>query len=95
MVEKRRMTRREHLERFRHTGRVVTVTSDQVSDPLSHLHTSTDTKPNLDDLRPPLFETNKTLSGSFFTRHRNYCGNRIIRYYLQRHSNSAQFKHSI
>ena len=56
MVEKRRMTRREHLERFRHTGRVVSVTSDQVSDPLSHLHTSTDTKPNLDDLRPPLFE---------------------------------------
>ncbi len=56
MVEKRRKTRMEHLERFRHTGRVVTLISDQVNDPLNHFHSSTHTQPNLDNLQLPLIE---------------------------------------
>jgi sortase A len=38
MVEKRRKTRMEHLERFRNTGRVVTLASNLESAPLEHLH---------------------------------------------------------
>jgi len=39
LVEKRRRTRQEHLERFRRTGRVVTLASDLESASLEHLHT--------------------------------------------------------
>ncbi len=48
MVEKRRKTRMEHLERFRNTGRVVTLRSDLDNTPLDHLHSNTeaDTNPN-------------------------------------------------
>ena len=42
LVEKRRKVRIEHLERFRHTGRVVTLTSDLDSAPLEHLHSNTE-----------------------------------------------------
>lgn len=38
LVEKRRKTRQEHLERFRRTGRVVTLASDLESPSLEHLH---------------------------------------------------------
>ena len=39
MVEKRRKIRMEHLERFRDTGRVVTLTSDLRYVLLSNLYT--------------------------------------------------------
>jgi sortase A len=38
LVEKRRRTRQEHLERFRRTGRVVTLASDLETASLEHLH---------------------------------------------------------
>ena len=40
LVEKRRKVRRERLERFRRTGRVVVLASDIPSQTLDHLHTS-------------------------------------------------------
>ena len=39
LVEKRRKVRQEHLERFRRTGRVVTLASDLETPSLEHLHT--------------------------------------------------------
>ncbi len=56
MVEKRRKTRMEHLDRFRHTGRVVTLTSDYETNPDDHLHSNTEAELNLDDHQIPLFE---------------------------------------
>jgi len=41
LVEKRRKVRRERLERFKRTGRVVTLASDIPSQTLDHLHTDT------------------------------------------------------
>ncbi|OGO29510.1 MAG: hypothetical protein A2136_05825 [Chloroflexi bacterium RBG_16_54_11] len=41
MVAKRRRVRLEHLERFRKTGRVVTLASDLERPPLDHLHSIT------------------------------------------------------
>lgn len=38
LVEKRRKTRQEHLERFRRTGRVITLASDLETPSLQHLH---------------------------------------------------------
>jgi sortase A len=52
IVEKRRKTRMEHLERFRNTGRVVTVTSDLERTPLDHLHSSTEADTDLNDHLP-------------------------------------------
>jgi sortase A len=40
LVEKRRKVRRERLERFRHTGRVISLASDIPSPTLDHLHTA-------------------------------------------------------
>jgi sortase A len=40
LVEKRRKSRQEHLERFRRTGRVVTLASDVEAPPLDSLHSS-------------------------------------------------------
>lgn len=45
LVEKRRKVRRERLERFRHTGRVVSLASDIPSQTLDHLHTDTISDP--------------------------------------------------
>jgi sortase A len=47
MVEKRRKIRREHLERFRDTGRVVTLTSDFQSATGDHLHSDTEADTDL------------------------------------------------
>jgi sortase A len=41
LVEKKRKVRQEHLERFRRTGRVVTLASDLETAPLDHLHSDT------------------------------------------------------
>jgi sortase A len=41
LVEKKRKVRQEHLERFRRTGRVVTLASDLETSPLDHLHSDT------------------------------------------------------
>ena len=51
LVEKRRKSRQEHLERFRRTGRVVTLASDLASPSLEHLHTGIPAEP-LD--QPPI-----------------------------------------
>jgi sortase A len=56
MVEKRRKTRMEHLERFRHTGRVVILTSDDDTNPDDHFHSNTEADLNLDDHQVPLFD---------------------------------------
>jgi sortase A len=52
MVEKRRKIRMEHLERFRNTGRVVTLTSDLDSTPLDHLHSNTEADDDLNGHLP-------------------------------------------
>jgi sortase A len=53
MVEKRRKVRMEHLERFRNTGRVVSLASDLESPPLKHLHSDSQAEPEIDDLQIP------------------------------------------
>jgi sortase A len=42
MVEKRRKIRKDHLKRFRDTGRVVTLTSDAQGTPRDYLHSDTE-----------------------------------------------------
>lgn len=46
LVEKRRKTRLEHLERFRKTGRVVSLTAEHENTAQAHLHS--DSQPELD-----------------------------------------------
>lgn len=53
MVEKRRKVRMEHLERFRNTGRVVTLASDLESAPLEHLHSDAHADEELNDQQLP------------------------------------------
>ena len=55
IVEKRRKIRREHLEQFRHTGRVITLTSDLEGNPTDHLHSNMEAETDLND-QLPLFE---------------------------------------
>jgi sortase A len=56
IVEKRRKSRLEHLERFRHNGRAVTLISDQVTDPVDYLHSNTEAHSNPGDPHTPLFD---------------------------------------
>lgn len=56
MVEKRRKTRMQHLERFRQTGRVVTLTSDDDGNSDGHLHSNTETELNTYDQPASLFD---------------------------------------
>ena len=42
LIEKRRKSRQEHLERFRRTGRVITLASDFDTTSLDHLHSGSD-----------------------------------------------------
>ena len=49
LVEKRRKVRREHLERFRNTGRVVTLAPELENPPLDHLHSNTQADADLND----------------------------------------------
>jgi len=53
LVEKRRKVRKEHLERFRKTGRVVSLAPELENPPLDYLHSSTQTEADLDDLQIP------------------------------------------
>jgi sortase A len=55
LVEKRRKTRMQHLERFRNTGRVVNLTSDLQAEPLDHLHTDTEAEAYPDDRGAPWY----------------------------------------
>jgi sortase A len=52
IVEKRRKIRMEHLERFRNTGRVVSLTSDLESAPLEYLHSNTEADADLNSHLP-------------------------------------------
>ncbi len=65
LVEKRRKTRTEHLERFRHTGRVVTLTSDDEGNSVGHLHSNTESEPNTADDQAPLFDRIKNTLDHF------------------------------
>ena len=58
MVEKRRKVRMEHLERFRNTGRAVTLASDLESPPVENLHS--DSQAELDSTEFPLPGHQKT-----------------------------------
>jgi sortase A len=58
MVEKRRKVRMEHLERFRNTGRAVTLTSDLESPPIEYLHSDTLAEQDINEL--PLLGHQKT-----------------------------------
>ena len=49
LVEKRRKVRMEHLERFRNTGRVVTLAPELENPPLDHLHSNTQADADLND----------------------------------------------
>ncbi len=53
LVEKRRKIRMEHLDRFRNTGRVINLTSDQEGSPGVILHSDSVAEPALED-QPPL-----------------------------------------
>jgi sortase A len=53
LVEKRRRVRMEHLERFRNTGRVVTLASDLESSPNNHLHSESQSDQDGTDFQPP------------------------------------------
>jgi sortase A len=59
MVEKRRKIRMEHLDRFRNTGRVVTLTSDLEHPPLEHLHSNTEAEPEINDAQVPWYDRTK------------------------------------
>jgi sortase A len=65
MVEKRRRTRMQHLERFRRTGRVVTLTSDDGGNSDGHLHSNTESEPNTNDHQVPLFDRIKNTLDHF------------------------------
>jgi sortase A len=58
LVEKRRRVRMEHLERFRNTGRVITLSSDQESSPNNHLHSESQSDMDGSDFQLP--RQNKT-----------------------------------
>jgi sortase A len=49
LVEKRRKVRMEHLERFRNTGRVVSLAPELENPPLDHLHSNTQADADLND----------------------------------------------
>ena len=53
LVEKRRKVRMEHLERFRNTGRVITLAPELENPPLDHLHSDTQADADLNDLQVP------------------------------------------
>jgi sortase A len=59
LVEKRRKIRMEHLERFRNTGRVVTLAPELENPVLDHLHSSAQAEADLDDLQNPGKERTK------------------------------------
>lgn len=48
LVEKRRKVRMEHLERFRNTGRVVTLAPELENPPLDHLHSNSQAETEID-----------------------------------------------
>jgi sortase A len=53
LVEKRRKVRMEHLERFRNTGRVVTLAPELENPPLDHLHSNSQAEADLDGNQVP------------------------------------------
>ena len=53
LVEKRRKVRMEHLERFRNTGRVVTLAPELENPSLDHLHSNTQAEVDLNDHQVP------------------------------------------
>lgn len=61
LVEKRRKARMEHLERFRNTGRVVTLASDLESAPFDHLHSDAQAEAVPDELQQRHDRTKRVL----------------------------------
>ncbi len=54
LVEKRRKVRMEHLERFRNTGRVISLAPELENPPLDHLHSNSQAEVDLADHQVPL-----------------------------------------
>jgi sortase A len=65
MVEKRRKVRLEHLERFRNTGRALTLASDLESAPVEHLHSDSQTEHDITDLSLPRHQKTKRVLDRF------------------------------
>jgi sortase A len=65
MVEKRRKIRMEHLERFRNTGRVITLASDLETPPLEHLHSDIQEMQGMTDFEPPKTQKTKQVLDRF------------------------------
>ncbi len=65
LVEKRRKSRMKHLELFRQTGRVVTVTSEYENNPEGYLHSDTKTESDLENSQVPLFDRIKNTLDHF------------------------------
>ena len=53
LVEKRRRVRMEHLERFRNTGRVITLAPEMDSAPNNHLHSESQSDQDISDFQAP------------------------------------------
>jgi sortase A len=56
LIEKRRRVRLAHLERFRLTGRAVTLAPEAQSDSTNHLHSSTEAEPDQNDQSLPFYK---------------------------------------
>jgi sortase A len=65
LVEKRRRVRMQHLERFRNTGRVVTLASDLESTPIDHLHSDSQSEQDINDFQLPRQHRTKHLLDRF------------------------------
>lgn len=59
LVEKRRKSRQEHLERFRRTGRVITLAADVENSDLEHLHSDSSDESQASDLSASLRQRGK------------------------------------
>lgn len=65
MVEKRRKVRMEHLERFRNTGRALTLASDLESAPVEQLHSYSQAEQDIDELPIPGHQKTKRVLDRF------------------------------
>jgi len=65
LVEKRRRVRMQHLERFRNTGRVVTLASDLETTPHEHLHSDSQSDQDIEDIQLPRQQRTKLILDRF------------------------------
>jgi sortase A len=65
LVEKRRKVRMDHLERFRNTGRVVTLAPELENAPLENLHSDSQAEQEINDSRLPRHQRAKRVLDRF------------------------------